>query len=181
MWFGQALSGWQRRTMRMCRDKNTGQNQALLPSSGPWSYIRTPCPLSAATSANQRKNRSDRSQSLVRTAWWACLQTSGPPGRVQAVSPSVCDSASTLCTPLFSDSTPATMREIVHIQAGQCGNQIGAKVRRGRQSRGTGSSLTSSVSVKLSVIVGFDSLIPEVKVFVSQSRRYVLYYSYKQI
>jgi len=25
------------------------------------------------------------------------------------------------------------MREIVHIQAGQCGNQIGAKVRRSRR------------------------------------------------
>ena len=24
------------------------------------------------------------------------------------------------------------MREIVHLQAGQCGNQIGAKVRRGK-------------------------------------------------
>lgn len=28
-------------------------------------------------------------------------------------------------------SDTGTMREIVHIQAGQCGNQIGAKVRAG--------------------------------------------------
>ena len=29
---------------------------------------------------------------------------------------------------MFDLFPPATMREIVHIQAGQCGNQIGAKV-----------------------------------------------------
>ena len=28
----------------------------------------------------------------------------------------------------------ANMREIVHLQAGQCGNQIGSKVRGGRKS-----------------------------------------------
>jgi hypothetical protein len=30
-------------------------------------------------------------------------------------------------TPLYSHTSLTTMREIVHIQAGQCGNQIGAK------------------------------------------------------
>ena len=30
--------------------------------------------------------------------------------------------------PLVTFTQPTTMREIVHIQAGQCGNQIGAKV-----------------------------------------------------
>ena len=30
----------------------------------------------------------------------------------------------------FLSKNPHKMREIVHLQAGQCGNQIGAKVRR---------------------------------------------------
>lgn len=34
--------------------------------------------------------------------------------------------------PHFTYRVPSIMREIVHIQAGQCGNQIGAKVRRRR-------------------------------------------------
>lgn len=32
----------------------------------------------------------------------------------------------------------AIMREIVHLQAGQCGNQIGAKVRAGKEGAGAG-------------------------------------------
>lgn len=35
-------------------------------------------------------------------------------------------------------SAAGTMREIVHIQAGQCGNQIGTKVRRPRRGRALG-------------------------------------------
>lgn len=35
--------------------------------------------------------------------------------------------SSALCT---ITNCPSIMREIVHIQAGQCGNQIGAKVRK---------------------------------------------------
>ena len=35
----------------------------------------------------------------------------------------------TCCLELYSCLEILTMREIVHLQAGQCGNQIGAKVR----------------------------------------------------
>ena len=37
-----------------------------------------------------------------------------------------------MCSLIFKKTSPNfKMREIVHIQAGQCGNQIGAKVRYG--------------------------------------------------
>lgn len=42
--------------------------------------------------------------------------------------------SSALCTII---NCPSIMREIVHIQAGQCGNQIGAKVRKASDEKKT--------------------------------------------
>lgn len=65
-------------------------------------------------------------------------------------------------------SRAGAMREIVHIQAGQCGNQIGAKVQhwgQGRVSKGChhcalGSSLPHALGDQVSSFSSFSALCP---------------------
>uniref|UniRef100_A0A8C9G6W4 Uncharacterized protein n=1 Tax=Pavo cristatus TaxID=9049 RepID=A0A8C9G6W4_PAVCR len=65
------------------------------------------------------------------------------------------------------------MREIVHIQAGQCGNQIGAKVRAAAPPSARGFTTCSRVPVFVHPKAGFSRRVPT-SLGVSGSARLVL-------